>query len=226
MKSSSVMSAVEASSPPTFTTEDWWKITPCRLISQTLPFASSRPRMWLGAASSTRFRATDSRPGCRKRTTSSAPTSKLSQSITTLEPPWRIVVTAPCVSIRASPRLTLPPSGPARAERGCSPASAAASATAETPTRRAVRRRAEPRAATRDGAAAEGGGDMRAAPADGLRTGSGRKGTGGGHARRRGAAPPWASPAPPRPASWAWAARGGRSRRRPARPRPARRCRC
>ena len=132
MNLSGSMSAVDSTSPPTSTTAPAWTKTPLGFTSQTLPLASSLPRMWLGSESSTRFSATEPRSGCRNCTVSDASMSKLRQSIITRRLSCRITLRSPEVSMEAAPPVTTPPFGPAAA-----PPAASASATAAPPSRRA-----------------------------------------------------------------------------------------
>ena len=122
------MSRVLATSPPTFTLLFLPNRTPAELTMKTWPLALTAPSITLRSRPITRLSTTDERPGWSKRTVSPAPTEKSCQSMTALFVAWLMTVVLPSRRTVATPLVTWPPVGAAKASAGT--ASATASATA------------------------------------------------------------------------------------------------
>ncbi len=110
------MDIVVASRPPTSTCASRPNTMPRGLVRNTRPFASRRPKIWLGSEPVTRFTSTELLDGCSTRRLSLVPMEKLFQSMLARSVPWRISILLPagCV-IWAVPCVTLAPSGSATA---------------------------------------------------------------------------------------------------------------
>ena len=70
-----------------------------------------RPKIWLGLASSTRFKVTLDDDGCRKLTAAAAPTLNVFQSMAARCVLWLMFMVAPDCAIFPVPATICPPVG-------------------------------------------------------------------------------------------------------------------
>ena len=123
MKSASLRFRVEATRPPTLTSEPAPNNMPLELSMNTWPLALRLPRIWLAFWPSTRLSAIEVALGWLNRTVSLAAMPKLCQLIARFWLLWLTVVLTPVWEIAPTPALICPPVGAANV-MGLSKASA------------------------------------------------------------------------------------------------------
>ena len=125
------MLSVLATMPPTFTCAVGVNTTPFGLTRNTWPLAFSAPWITDTSGPSTRFNATESRPGWLNVTLLPLPMEKLCQSTAILPVCWLMVIAEPFWLIDPAPATTLPPVGRSAANAGPDISNAAVNAAAD-----------------------------------------------------------------------------------------------
>ena len=126
MKSALPIVCVVATSAPTSTEAPGAKYTPLGLVKNTWPLALMRPKIWLGLASSTRFKVTLLAEGWLKLTCACAPTLKVCQSIAARDVLCVMFITAALWTIVTVLATTCPPVGNCMGAGGSGGAASAA----------------------------------------------------------------------------------------------------